>query len=60
MARVLWRGGRHDQERGRRSHVVMVEHVPRTERSGHHRGELPGLQESLVLLLVPYRFHLSE
>jgi hypothetical protein len=27
VARVLRRGGRHDQERGRRSHEVMVEHV---------------------------------
>jgi hypothetical protein len=46
MARVLRRGGRHDQERGRRSRAVMVEHVPRTERDGHRGGELPGLQEA--------------
>jgi hypothetical protein len=60
MARVLRRGGRHDQERGCRSHVVMVEHVPRTECAGRRGGELPGLQEAPVLLLVPCRFRLSE
>jgi hypothetical protein len=60
VARVLRRGGRHDQERGRRSRAVMVEHVPRTERNGHRGGELPGLQEARVLHLVLCRVHFNE
>jgi hypothetical protein len=60
MARVLRRGGRHDKERGRRSHTVMVEHIPRTERDGHRGGELPGLQEARVLHLVLCRVHFNQ
>jgi hypothetical protein len=44
VARITQGGGRHDQGVGRRSRMVMVEHVPHIKRVGRRGGELPGLQ----------------
>jgi hypothetical protein len=43
VARVLRGGGRHDPERGAEAAKNMVELVPRTKRTSHRGGELPGL-----------------
>jgi hypothetical protein len=37
----------------------MVEHVPRTKRTSRRGGELPGLQEAPVLLVVTHQFHFT-
>jgi hypothetical protein len=56
VARVLRGGGRHDPERGAEAAKIMVELVPRTKRTSRRGGELPGLQEAPVLLVVTRRF----